>query len=54
MHKTFLSENPKGRDHFGDLGIYGRIILKLILKLSGVGLWSGFKWFGIGSSGGLS
>jgi hypothetical protein len=27
-----LSENLKGKDHFGDRGADGRIILKLILK----------------------
>jgi hypothetical protein len=25
-----LVEKPKGRDHLGDVGVYGRIILKFI------------------------
>jgi hypothetical protein len=32
MHTTFQSENLKGRDNLGELGIDGRIILKCILK----------------------
>jgi hypothetical protein len=28
--QNFVSENLKGTDHFGDLGINGGIILKLI------------------------
>jgi hypothetical protein len=30
------SENLKGRNHLGDLGIYGKIILKWILEQQGV------------------
>jgi hypothetical protein len=32
IHTKFLSENLKGRYHFGDLGVDGRIILKTCLK----------------------
>jgi hypothetical protein len=32
MHPKFGSENLKGRDHLEDLGIGGRVILKLILE----------------------
>jgi hypothetical protein len=28
----YMSENLNRRDHLGDLGVEGRIILKLILK----------------------
>jgi hypothetical protein len=31
MYK-FIVGKPVGRDHLGDLGVYGGIILKLILK----------------------
>jgi hypothetical protein len=30
MHEKFLSEILKGRDHLADIGVDGRIILKLI------------------------
>jgi hypothetical protein len=32
MHKKFLSENLKSRDHSVDLGIDGRIILSVNFK----------------------
>jgi len=32
MHTEFKSENLKGRECLGDLGIGGRIILKWILQ----------------------
>jgi hypothetical protein len=31
-------ENLKGRDHLGDLGVDGKIILKLVLKKYGMRL----------------
>jgi hypothetical protein len=30
--ENYTNENPKGRNHFGKLGVDGRIILKWILK----------------------
>jgi hypothetical protein len=32
MHAQFLSENLKGKDHVGNVGVDGRIKLKLISK----------------------
>jgi hypothetical protein len=32
----------KGREHLGDVGINGKIILKNILKKYGVRMWTGF------------
>jgi hypothetical protein len=37
MHRTFCKETYWGRDHFGDLGVEGRIIFKWILKKKPVG-----------------
>jgi hypothetical protein len=45
----FLWENLKGRGDLEDLGIFGRLILKFILKVG----WTGFIWLRIGSSGKL-
>jgi hypothetical protein len=47
------SKNPKGRDHFEDLGVDGRIRSKRTLKKLGGRVWTGFIWLRIGTSGGL-
>jgi len=44
----------RGRDHLGDLGVDGRVILKLILKLYVLRMWTGFMCIRIVSSGVLS
>jgi hypothetical protein len=44
MHIYFWSENLNGKDHLGDLGIYGKIIIKWILRKYGVRVWTGFMW----------
>jgi hypothetical protein len=43
---TFYSESQKGRNHSEDLGVAGRIILKLILG-EGLRVWIGFVWLRI-------
>jgi hypothetical protein len=37
-------ENLKGRDHLGDLGVDGKIILKRILGKQDVRMWTAFIW----------
>jgi hypothetical protein len=51
MHSQLKLESLKGQEHMGGLGLDGRIILKWII----FGFEDGtrFKWFRIGSSGGL-
>jgi hypothetical protein len=44
---TILIENLKGKDYLGDLGVDRRIMLKWIWRL-----WTGIRWFNIGSSAG--
>jgi hypothetical protein len=39
-----------GRDHLVDLGVNGKIILKLFLIKPVVKIITGFRWFRIGSS----
>jgi hypothetical protein len=41
-----LVRNPKGKDHYGELGADGRVIL-------GVTVWAGFIWLRIGTRGRL-
>jgi hypothetical protein len=42
----------KGRDHLGDLGVNGRIILKYMLKMSDLLVWAGLNWLRIRTIGG--
>jgi len=49
---TILVRKPEGKRPFEDLGVDGRVILKLILGKQGGKLWTGFIWHRIGTSGG--
>jgi len=40
-----LVGKPEGRNHWGDLGLDGRIILEWISRSWDVGIWTGFGWF---------
>ena len=53
MYKGFWCANLAERDHFEDLGIDGRIILKLFVRKSFRRLWTEVIWFRRGTSGRL-
>ena len=40
------------RDHWGDPGADGRIILRSIFREWDVGVWTGSNWLRIGTGGG--
>jgi hypothetical protein len=44
MDTKFKSENLKGRDHLGDLGVDERIILEWVLKNWVMRMWTEFIW----------
>jgi hypothetical protein len=44
--------NRRERDHWGDLGVDGLIILKWISRRWDVGIWIGLGWPKIGTGGG--
>jgi len=44
--------NLRERDHLGDTGIDGRIILWWIFRKWDVGVWTGSSWLRIGTGGG--
>jgi hypothetical protein len=48
-----LVGRPKERDHLGDLGLDGRIILNVIFKRLHRETWTGLIWLRIGTGGGL-
>ena len=41
----------RDRDHLGDPGIDGRIILRYVFRNLGVGTWTGLSWLRIGTGG---
>jgi hypothetical protein len=49
----FWLGNLRKRDHLGDSGIDGRIILRWIFRKWDVGVWTGMNWLRIGAGGGL-
>jgi hypothetical protein len=42
----------RDRNHWGDLVLDGRIILRWIFRKKDVGLWSGLSWFRIEAGSG--
>jgi hypothetical protein len=43
--------NLRERDHVGDPGVDGQIIISRIFMKWGLGLWTGSSWLRIGSGG---
>ena len=52
VYTGFWLENLRERDHLGDPGVDGRIILRWIFRKWDVGLWTGSSWLRIGTGGG--
>jgi hypothetical protein len=48
----FCWGNLRERDHWGDPGIGGRIILRLIFRKWNVAVWNGLSWLRIKKVGG--
>jgi len=44
--------NLMEREHLGDPGVDGRIILRRISRKWGVGVWTGSSWLRVGTGGG--
>jgi hypothetical protein len=53
MHIVFWWESQKGRDHYEDLCVGGRVILKWIVEIQDDVIWTGFIWLKKGTSRGL-
>jgi hypothetical protein len=52
VHVEFWWGNLKERDHFEDLGLNGRIILKWTFQKY-FGVWTGFMWLRGETDGGI-
>jgi hypothetical protein len=47
-----LVGNPRKRNHWGDLSVDGKIILRQIFRRWDVGVWTGLSWLRIETGGG--
>ena len=52
VYTGYWWENLRERDHLGDPGVDGRIILRWIFRKWDVGVWTGSNWLRIGTGGG--
>jgi hypothetical protein len=52
VRTEFWSGNLRERDYLEDLGVDGRVILKLIIKKWDGEAWAGLIWLRIGAGGG--
>jgi len=52
MCTGFWWGNVRERDHLGDPGVDGKIILKWVFTKCDVGIWTGSSWFKLGTGGG--
>jgi len=52
VYTGFWWRNLRERDHLGDPGIGGKIIIRWIFGKWDVGIWTGSSWLRIGTSGG--
>jgi hypothetical protein len=50
--QSFGGKNLREKDHWGDPGIDGRIILRCIFRKWDVGVWTRLSWLRIGTGGG--
>jgi hypothetical protein len=53
MHRGFWYENLKERDHLEDLILYGRVMLKWLLKKKNERMCTGLVCLRVGTGGGL-
>jgi len=51
VHTGFRWGNLRERGYLNDLGINGKIVLKLMFKKWGGGPWTGLIWLWIGTGG---
>jgi len=53
VYRVLGGRNLRERDHWGDPGADGRLILRWIFGKRDVGVWTGSSWLRIGTGGGV-